>query len=200
MNISDRIAKRKDELKLTLDDIAKATGVARSTAGKWVNGNIKDMRIDKLENLASVLQTTIDWLLGRNEDYTLYKNIEKLPAPSEIEVVCDTVKERHKSSFVKAPDYFKADFALRFKGDSMINARIFNDDLVLISAQEAIDNGDICAIIIDDEAYLKRVYKYQNRIELRPENPLCPVMNYEGEDMNKVRIIGKAVAFFSGIR
>jgi len=200
MNISERIAKRRSELDLKLDDIAKATGVARSTAGKWVNGNIKDMRIDKLENLANVLETSIDWLLGLNEDYSLYDNAEKLPIPKEVEVICDTVKGRVMNICAKLPGYMNADFAVRFKGDSMINARIFDGDLVFVSVQSKIDNGDICAIIIDNEAVIRRVYKYPNRIELRPENPLFPVMNYEGEDIDKIRIIGKATAFFSSIR
>ena len=200
MNTSERIAKRRKELGLKLDDIAHACGVARSTASKWARGDIKDMRIDKLEPLAKILQTTIDWLLGLDEDYTLYENVERLPIPSELEILRRTGDEKKEKRFLKIPEYMDADFAVRFHGDSMINARIFDGDLVLIKAQPKVDNGDICAIIIDNEAYLKRIYKYDNRIELRPENPLFPVLNYEGEDMNRVRVIGKAIAFFSNIR
>jgi len=47
---------------------------------------------------------------------------------------------------------------------------------------------------------LRRVYKYDNRIELRPENPMFAVQNFEGADMGKVRIVGRVVAFQGTVR
>lgn len=73
-----------------------------------------------------------------------------------------------------------ADFCLRCKGDSMINARIFDGDIVYIRQQDDVENGEIAAVVIDGEATLKRVYKYPNRLELRAENPTFPVINIEG--------------------
>ena len=93
-----------------------------------------------------------------------------------------------------------ADFALRCVGDSMINAHIFDGDLVFIKEQPDVDNGEIAAVVIDNEATLKRVYKYPNRIELRPENPLFPVLQYEGAELGNIRIIGKAIAFLGQVR
>ena len=98
---------------------------------------------------------------------------------------------------VEVNDDTRADFALRCAGDSMINARIFNGNLVFIRRQDDVENGEIAAVIIGDEATLKRVYKYPNRLELRPENPTFPVLNFEGTRLNEVRIVGKAVAFLS---
>ena len=94
----------------------------------------------------------------------------------------------------------KADFALRCHGDSMINAHIFDGDLVFIRKQPDVENGEIAAVVIDGEATLKRVYKYPNRLELRPENPLFPVMQYEGAELDTIRIIGKAVSFLGHVR
>ena len=82
----------------------------------------------------------------------------------------------------------------------MINAHIFDGDLVFIKEQPDVDNGEIAAVVIDNEATLKRVYKYPNRIELRPENPLFPVLQYEGTELGNVRIIGKAIAFLGQVR
>lgn len=82
----------------------------------------------------------------------------------------------------------------------MINVRIFDGDIVYIRQQPDVENGEIAAVCIDDEATLKRVYKYPNRLELRPENPTFPVLNYEGSELENIRIIGKAVAFLSGVR
>ena len=102
--------------------------------------------------------------------------------------------------YVRANTDLRASFALRCKGDSMINARIFDGDIVYIRQQEDVDNGEIAAVLIGDEATLKRVYKYPNRLELRPENPTYAPLNYEGEELRNVRILGKAVAFLSTIR
>lgn len=82
----------------------------------------------------------------------------------------------------------------------MINAHIFDGDLVFIKEQPDVDNGEIAAVVIDDEATLKRVYKYPNRLELRPENPLFPVLQYEGDELSQVHIIGKAIAFLGQVR
>ena len=95
------------------------------------------------------------------------------------------------------PDDIKCDFTLICKGDSMINARINDGDIVYIRKQEQVDNGEIAAVLIDNEATLKRVYVYSNKVVLQPENPKYEPFVYVGEEMNEIRIIGKAVGFTS---
>lgn len=82
----------------------------------------------------------------------------------------------------------------------MINARIFDGDIVYIRQQPDVENGEIAAVLIGDEATLKKVYKYPNRIELRAENPTMKPLEYEGEEINNVRILGKAVYFISKVQ
>ena len=89
------------------------------------------------------------------------------------------------------------DFALRCKGDSMIDARIYDGDVVFIRKQDYVDDGTIAAVMVDDDATLKRVYRLADgRIELRAANArYAPIIiGGEGETRN-VRILGKAVAF-----
>ena len=103
---------------------------------------------------------------------------------------------------VALPEHIDADFSLRCKGDSMINARIFDGDIVYIKEQPMVENGEIAAVIIGEEATLKRVYYTpgSNRITLRACNPMYPDMEYEGETIDHIRILGKAVAFTAHIR
>ena len=106
---------------------------------------------------------------------------------------------------IPLPDNIMADFCLQCKGDSMINARIFDGDVVFIRQQPTVENGQIAAVLIDDtadvaEATLKRVYIYEDKIMLVAENAQYPPMSFDKEQMNSVRIIGKAVAFLSGIK
>ena len=91
-------------------------------------------------------------------------------------------------------------FALEIQGDSMINARIFDGDIVYIRQQDTVENGEIAAVLIDNEATLKRVRLFDDHIALEPENPMYKPLVYWHEEMNTVRILGKAVAFTSAVR
>ena len=82
----------------------------------------------------------------------------------------------------------------------MINARIFDGDIVYIRQQPDVENGEIAAVLIDGEATLKRVFKHKESLELRAENPTFPPMYFEGTELNGIRILGKAVAFLSSVK
>ncbi|MCF7790095.1 MAG: transcriptional repressor LexA [Prosthecobacter sp.] len=65
-------------------------------------------------------------------------------------------------------------FALRVQGDSMIGAGIFNGDLAVLAAQPDFKNGDIAAIVVDEEATLKRLYRTPEGLRIKAENPAFP--------------------------
>ena len=216
MTIGEKISFRRKQLGLTLEDVGKYVGVAKSTVRKWETGFIENMRLDKVERLAAALDTTAAYLMS-TEDVYEYGNIEPLPDMRQVPLIgsiaCGTpiyaaeniegfveVDKHIIEGFVEVDKHINADFAVRCKGDSMINARIFDGDVVFIKAQVDVENGEIAAVLIGEDATLKRIYKYNNRIELRPENPTFPVLNYEGYELEEIRIIGKAVAFLSGVR
>lgn len=104
-------------------------------------------------------------------------------------------------TFAVVGSAIECDFALRCQGDSMINARIYDGDVVFIKKQEFVDDGTIAAVLLDDEATLKRVYKLADgRIELRAENPKFKSIIVGGEDETRTfLILGKAVAFQSTV-
>lgn len=102
--------------------------------------------------------------------------------------------------YVKVDENIPADFALKCKGDSMINARIFDGDIVYIRQQPDVNDGEIAAVFIGEEATLKKVHKYPNRIVLSACNPLYDDFIYIDEQLNNIKILGEAVAFFSIIK
>ena len=126
--------------------------------------------------------------------------MNKVPLIGAIACGAPILADEHVEDYVDVPAHISADFALTCKGDSMINARIFDGDIVYIRQQETVDNGQIAAVLIDGEATLKRVRLFDNHISLEPENPQYRPLVYWGEEMNAVRILGKAVAFTSAIR
>lgn len=102
---------------------------------------------------------------------------------------------------ISVPEGIHADFVLRCRGNSMINARIHDGDMVFIRRQPEVENGEIAAVLDDDgEAMLKRVYYDAGSITLVPANPDYPPRAYSGEALGEVKIIGKAVAFLSEIQ
>ena len=84
----------------------------------------------------------------------------------------------------------------------MTGARIMPGDIVFIKKQPVVDNGEIAAVMIGDEATLKRVYYYpdKNKLVLQAENPKYEPLIYTDAELNEVRILGKAVAFQSAVR
>lgn len=205
-SIGKRIKDLRTRKGLTMEALGKEVGLQRAAINKYESGVVVNIKRATIEQLAMALDTTPAYLMGWDEDYTLYKNVEAMPNMYQVPVVgsiaCGDpiLAEENIDGFAELDRRIKADFALRCKGDSMINARIFDGDLVFIKAQPDVNNGEIAAVIIENEATLKRVYKYKNRIELRPENPTFPVLEFEGAELDDIRIIGKAVSFLSLIR
>lgn len=127
--------------------------------------------------------------------------MRKAPLLGSIACGAPILAEEHIEDYVDIPKHIDADFALICKGDSMINARIFDGDIVYIRQQDTVQNGEIAAVLTDSgEATLKRVRFHDDRIILEPANPLYDPLVFRGEEMNTIRILGKAVAFTSAVR
>ena len=102
--------------------------------------------------------------------------------------------------YVEVGTGLHCDFCLRAKGDSMTGARIYDGDIVFIREQPLVNNGEIAAVIINDEAVLKRVFLSEGKLVLQSENPKYSPLVFVGEELNTIRILGKAIAFQSDVR
>ena len=127
-------------------------------------------------------------------------SVRSVPILGEIACGDPILAVENHDGAANVPADSSADFALRCAGDSMINARIFPGDLVLIRQQPDVEDGEIAAVLLDGEATLKRVFKYPGRVELRPENPLYKPISIEGPALADFRILGRAVSFISEVR
>lgn len=86
-------------------------------------------------------------------------------------------------------------FMLIVKGDSMINAGIFDGDFVIVRRQTFAKNGDIVVALLNDEATVKTFYKEKDYFRLQPENPyLMPIITKE------LSILGKVIGVFRSIK
>ena len=202
----ERIKEARKLRGMTQTELAEKIGMKFSAIHKYENGLVVNLKRDTIAALADALDVSPAWLMCMDDTPILPSNIIPMPAMRKVPLVgsiaCGTpiLAEENLDGDVEAPDHVRADFALRCKGDSMINARIFDGDIVYIRQQESVEHGEIAAVLIGDEATLKRVYIYDDCISLEAENPQYKPMVYRGEEMNNIRILGKAVAFTSVIR
>lgn len=126
--------------------------------------------------------------------------MRKIPLLGRIACGAPILAEQHIEEYIDIPKNIHADFALTCQGDSMINARIFDGDIVYIRQQDTVESGEIAAVLIDNDATLKRIRIFDDHISLEPENPQYRPIVLWGEEMNTVRILGKAIAFTSSVR
>ena len=211
-SLSTILKQRRKELGLTLSQIADMMGVAEATVQRWESGNIKSVRHEKIGKLAEILKVSPAALMGWETqpvpplNSSLIKNINPGPQTYKVPrlgtIACGkpilAVEEAEKVDDV--PENISCDFTLQCKGDSMINARIYDGDIVYIKCQPEVENGEIAAVRIGDEATLKKVYYNKNRVILRACNPLYEDLEYEGDALNEIQILGKAIAFTSLIK
>lgn len=108
--------------------------------------------------------------------------------------------EENFDGYDAVPIEINCDFTLVAQGDSMIGARIFDGDIVYIRHQNIVENGQIAVVMIDGEKTLKRFYKKGDTVTLMPENPNYEPLVYVGEELQDIRILGRAVGFTSYIR
>ena len=195
MKIGDNIRTYRRQRGLNQTELAQLLGYTdRSSIAKIETGKV-DISQTKLRQMAQIFDVTVEQLLGLEQPQT-----RQIPILGTIACGAPILAQEHIESYTELPSAIHADFALICKGDSMAGARIFDGDIVYIRAQEQVENGEIAAVLIDGEATLKRVRCFEDRISLEPENPTYRPLILWAEDMNRARILGKAVAFTSTIK
>lgn len=205
--IGNRIRELRKQNKMTQLDLADRLNVEFSNVSKWELGK-NNPSTELIQKIAIIFNVSIDYLLGQTDNPSPteinYPNISavtkrKIPYLGEIACGKPIFADEEKGVYFDVCSDLKIDFCLKAKGDSMINARIQDGDIVFIREQSMVNNGEIGAVIIGDEATLKRVYYYpeQNRLMLQAENPAYAPLFYEGAELDNIHILGKAVAFQS---
>lgn len=218
MTIGEAILSYRNKHGISQREFSKLCGLSNGSISileKGINPKTKENivpTLSTLNNLAKGMGITINTLIEMVDDLPIslvdeientsqYDNIlavkkVKLPILGEIACGQPIYAEEQHEIYVDVENDYSADFCLKAKGDSMINAGINNSDIVLIKKTPVVNNGEIAAVIIGDEATLKRVYYYpdKGKLILNPENPAYEPLVYIGEEINDISILGKAVA------
>lgn len=188
--------------RVTVYQVAKATGISASTFTDWKNGR-SSPKADKLARIADYFSISLDEMLGTaSGQKTTEANWKAMRAKKRVPVIGviragtpivtdETLLGREFADVDDVEEYFY----LEVCGDSMKNCGIVDGTYVLFHKQQYAENGDIVACLVDgDSATVKRFQKQNHRIILSPENedyqPI--VLSPEDFEIGRARILGVA--------
>lgn len=195
VKLGEKIRDARKSLGITQAALAELCGYTSRSSINKIELGLVDVPQSKLILIAKALGISAQSLIDETDT-----SVQKIPLLGSIACGSPIFAEENIEEYLVCPPRVNADFCLYCKGDSMIKARINDGDIVYIHSQSDVDNGEIAAVMVEDEATLKRVYKHKNKLVLQPENPDYEPFVYVGEEMSRIKILGKAVAFLSGVR
>lgn len=190
-------------------ELCKRTGIPKSAMSQYMSGKFKPKQT-RTFLIAEALRVNESWLMGFEQE-----PMEKKPLPKNLiplkkirfvpilgQIACGEpiLAEQNYEGSVMVPENVNATFALRCKGDSMIDVNIQDGDIVFVQETPKVENGEIAAVVIGDEATLKKVYYQNDTITLMPANSSFEPLVYKREEINDIRICGKAVAVLRYIK
>lgn len=204
MNISQKIYKLRIQKDMTQAEVAKIAGVSDKAVSAWESGK-RDPKIKAIQNLCTYFHLDLNAFIDeQTENFVpmLPDNITPMPQMKKWKVLGGTacgepIFRELEDETVLAPADIDADFVFRCVGDSMINARIFDGDIVFVKSGP-VEDGQIGVVRIEEEYTLKRIYRGPDYLELRAENPMYPAKIIRGEQEN-AEIVGRAVQFLSRV-
>ena len=207
MNVSQKIYKLRTSREMTQAQIAKIAGVSDKAVSAWESGT-RDPKLRAIQNICSYFKLDMNSFVDESlDDFepTNSSNNTIIPAgfspmpetelrPRVGRIACGEpiTAEENIEDYDEVLKSWHADFTLMCCGDSML-PKIQDGDVVAIRAKQTVDNGQIAAVRIGDEATLKRVFLHPDYIELRPLNPDYDSIIRHKEEMDDIRIEGIAV-------
>lgn len=209
MSIAENIKSIRLEHGLSQSELGKIAGVSDKAVSTWELG-LKTPRMGAVEKMANYFGITKSAIVDDAPMTSLQKPVVPpgfMPMPEMVQVpligsiACGTpiTAEQNIKSYVGVPAAWRADFALECHGDSMAPT-ICDGDVVCIRSQPEVEQGQIAAVRIGEEATLKHCYYQNGVVQLIADNPsVCPPMVYTGSDLDEIEVEGLAVGFCRGL-
>ena len=198
--IGGRIREIRKEKDMTLEEVAKRIGVAKSTIQRYEAGLISSPKQPVLAAMAKAFNISEEWLCGmsnrKEEQSTQAFDDGMIPIPVLGEVSAGTGKyatDNITGYIFEEKDSITGDCEyvyLRVSGDSMY-PEFKEGDLVFVKCQPSVESGSFAVVMVDDElGMVKRVVYGNNFVELQSVNPMYPPKRFETEDVMRVRVFG----------
>lgn len=208
---AQRLRSGLDIRQMTQSELSKLSHISKSSISRYLKGDWEGKQ-SAVYALSNALDVTEAWLMGYDVPMessapvapAIPAGFEPLPQMSTVPLVgaiaCGTpiLAEQNIEARIGIPAAWRADFALTCKGDSMA-AMIQDGDIVCIRKQPEVENGEIAAVRIGEEATLKRFYRQGDTVMLQAENPAFSPLVYTRDQLNKITIEGRVVGICRGI-
>lgn len=195
---------------LSQAEFADKSGLSRSAVAMYESGK-REPGFETLELIADFFNVDLDFLTGRRGMEQRYiSNIiptgfrsmpdmqEGIPLVGDIACGSPITAEENVREYIPTPKSWRATFALECHGDSMA-PKILDGDIVAIRKQYDVENGQVAAVRIGEDATLKRVYKYPGKLILQAENADYDPIVLVGDEISTVVIEGLAVGLMRNI-
>ena len=201
VKFSERLMQLMADNNDTIYSLAEYLHLSPSAISRYTSATMTP-KILTIEAMSVKYGVNPPWLMGADVDKYLGAVMisKRVPIFGTIAAGQPILAQQNIEGYEYVPENVDVDFCLRVKGDSMTGARILDGDIVFIRKQSDVETGEIAAVMIDGEVTLKRVYKMNGTVILRPENPNYSEQIYSKKDMKEVIILGKAVRFQSEVR
>ena len=218
-NFKERFAEAIYQNRMSLTQLSEITGINASMLSQYRNGRFFP-KYDKVCILAKALNVDERWLAGQDiytkeeqsendldkiikEHSELYTpDTKRIPVIGKIACGSPIFSPNFCDDSISIDSNITADFACRTQGDSMKDIDIYNGDIVLFTKQEIVDNGQLAAVLIGEEVTLKRVFycPQKSKLILQAANKRYEPMVYVNDELNEIRIIGRAVYHIRSIK
>lgn len=197
----DLIAKRLQEARrhreMSLRELASRVDLTASTLSRYESGEIARIKLPVISRIATVLNVDPLWLVGVTDVMAPARpepNTKVIPILGTIAAGIPIFAEQNISDWYSIDERLHVDFALLVKGDSMVDAKIYDGDIALIRRQPVVENGEIAAVLLEEDATLKRWYQTNREVILQSANEKYPPRVIRN---GLVKVLGKLVGVYS---
>lgn len=196
INESDRMKARRKALGYSLQELADKTGLSKSTLQRYETGETKKLPVEKARLIAGALNMTVNELLDISPDIEVtseFSEVYSIPVFDSVSAgfgcYADGAAIGYKPTFLSGVAESGDYLWINVKGDSM-SPKIEDGDVILVRRQDAVENGSVAVIMIDDEAVVKKIKYGRGWVELHSFNPYYPPRRFENQETLRIRIVG----------
>lgn len=207
--LGNKIKELRKEKGLTLKRLGELLNLGESTMSMYESGK-RNPDYETLRKIAEIFECSTDYLLGLSGSKGLDNFIKSVPSVDLNDLVKIPIlgiikagEPMYAIENIEGYEYVDGSeakngefFYLRVNGDSMMNARIYDGDLVYVRQQPDVESGEIAVVLVNGyEATLKRVLKTDDSIILQPENPKYKPMVFDSKKVESgyIEIVGKVL-------
>lgn len=173
--------------------VSKNTGISQATLSDWKKGKSVP-KLDKLKLIADLFNVPLEYFTAKDEVIVLTDEIYQIPvfesASAGFGAYASSAVIDHIPLNFKCKSEAEKTICVKITGDSMY-PKIEEGDTVVVRKTDCVDSGDIAVVMIDDEAFIKKIEYKKDSVSLLSINPLYPPIKVKCDDTASVRIVGK---------